>query len=62
MRPPDMPTFSEETPYWDFFEEFIMDNPGAYAFMDSSYHSQTVADSIQRVGCWAKGAPTKAQS
>jgi len=61
-RPPDMPTYSEETPYWDFFGEFIMDNPGAYAFMDSHYHSQTVANSTRRVGCWAKGAPAKARS
>ena len=39
-----------------------MDNPGAYAFMDSHYHSQTVANSTRRVGCWAKGAPAKARS
>jgi len=51
--PPDMPNFSEETPYWDFFGEFIMDSP---------YHSQTVANSTWRVGHWAKGAPAKAWS
>jgi len=55
-----MPTYSKETPYWNFFGEFIMDNPGAYAFIDSPYHSQTVADSTWRVGRWAKGAPAKA--
>jgi len=45
-----MPNFSEETLYWDFFREFIMDNPGAYAFIDSLYYSQIVADSTQKVG------------
>jgi hypothetical protein len=61
-RPPDAPRFSEDTPYWDFFGEFIMENPGAYAFTDRPEYSLTVADGTRRAGRWAKDAPTSGQS
>jgi len=52
-----MPNFAEATPYWEHFGKFIMDNPTAYAFVDSPAYCQTVMDSTQRVGCWAKATP-----
>jgi len=35
-RPPDASHFSEMSPLWDDFGKFIMDNPIAFAFKDSS--------------------------
>ena len=56
-RPPDMPNFTEATPYWEHFGKFIMDNPTAYPFVDSPAYCQTVTDSTRRVGRWAKATP-----
>jgi len=53
-QPPDMPNFTKATPYWEHFGKFIMDNPTAYAFVDSPAYCQTVMDSTRRVGRWAK--------
>ena len=52
-RPPDMPSFSIQPPFWEFFGKFIMDNPGAFAFSDDP-HSSTTLDSIRCVGHWTK--------
>ena len=52
-RPPDMPNFSIQPPFWKFFRKFIMDNPGAFAFSDDP-RSSTTLDSTCRVGHWAK--------
>jgi len=57
-RPPDMPNFTEATPYWEHFGKFIMDNPTAYAFVDNPAYSQTVDHRTRMVARWAKGAPT----
>jgi len=35
-----------------------MDNPTAYAFVDSPAYSQTMDYRTRMVACWAKGAPT----
>jgi len=52
-----MPNFTKATLYWEHFGKFIMDNPTAYAFVDSPAYCQTVTDSIRRVVCWAKATP-----
>jgi len=56
-RPSDMPNFTEATPYWEYFDKFIMDNPTAYAFMDSPAYSQTMDYRTRMVACWAKDSP-----
>jgi len=56
--PPDMPNFTETTPYWEHFGKFIMDNLMAYVFVDGSAYSQTMDYRTRTVACWAKGAPT----
>jgi hypothetical protein len=53
-RPPDMPNFSEATPYWDDFGKFIMDDPTTYAFVDGPAYSQTTDGSIRRVVHWLR--------
>jgi len=60
--PPDMPNFTEATPYWEHFGKFIMDNPTAYAFVDSPAYSQTVDHRTRMVARWAKGAPTSTRT
>ena len=57
-QPPDMPNFTEATPYWEHFGKFIMNNPTVYAFVDSPAYSQTVDHRTRTVARWAKGAPT----
>ena len=52
-RLPDMPNFSVQPPFWEFFGKFIMDNPDAFAFSDDP-HSSTTLDSTRCVGRWAK--------
>ena len=60
--PPDMPNFTEATPYWEHFGKFIMDNPTVYAFVDSPAYSQTMDYRTRMVAHWAKGAPTSTHS
>jgi len=50
LRPPDMPSFTEAISYWEHFDKFIMNNPTAYAFVDSPAYSQTVDNRTRRVG------------
>ena len=55
--PPDMPNFTEATPYWEHFGKFIMDISTVYAFVDSPAYSQTMDYRTRTVVCWTKGAP-----
>jgi len=57
-----MPNFTEATPCWEHFCKFIMDNPTAYAFVDSPAYSQTVDHRTRTVTRWAKGAPTSTRT
>jgi len=57
-----MPNFTEATPYWEHFGKFIMDNPTAYAFVDSPAYSQTVDHRTRMVARWAKGALTSTRT
>jgi len=57
-----MPNSTEATPYWEHFGKFIMDNPTAYAFVDSPAYSQTMDHRTRMVARWAKGAPTSTRT
>jgi len=61
-RHPDMPRFTEATPYWDHFGKFIMNNPTAFAFVDGPAYSQTMVDRTRTVARWAKGAPASTRT
>ena len=60
IRPPDMPTSSIDSPFWDFFGKFIMDNPCAYAFKEDPEITKTPDVSTWQRGRWAKDPPSTA--
>ena len=53
-----MPTSSIDSPFWDFFGKFIMDNPCVYTFEENPEITKTPDVSTWWRGRWAKDPPS----
>ena len=55
IRPPDIPSRSVQTPLWDFYGTFTLENPKAFAFKDAP-HLTSTDGSTRKVKKWSSGS------